>query len=80
MKKPTKQNPLRARPLDNAGLQKAHGGRGIAHGYFECLDCGDTSSSGWTACPCCGALFDPDVGCGSCGYGKQLMSMTMEFS
>jgi hypothetical protein len=60
MKKPTK--PLRARVLDNDSLKKAAGGRGVCHGYFECLDCGGTTAQAWANCPGCGASFDPATG------------------
>ncbi len=60
MKKPNKS--LRARTLDTEGLAKVHGGRGICHGYYECLDCGQCTFTAWDTCPGCGAPFDPVTG------------------
>lgn len=60
MKKPSKT--LRARSLDTEGLAKVHGGRGICHGYYECLDCGQCTFEAWASCPGCFAPFDPATG------------------
>lgn len=56
MKKPAKT--LRTRNLDAAKLEQAQGGRGICHGYYECMFCHMTTSYYWDNCPGCGKFFE----------------------
>lgn len=77
MKKAVK---LRIRNLETKDLEKASGGRGICHGYYECLDCGNTTPQGWGNCPSCGAAFDPASGSyGGGGGGYQPMEVQYQF-
>ena len=55
MKKPTSK--LRVRGLDQRGLEKAQGGRGICHGYYECNFCHTVTTYKWEYCPTCGRFF-----------------------
>lgn len=57
MKKSTRA-PLRASQLSSTKLEKVHGGRGIAHGYYECMNCGITSDYYYDICPNCNYRFE----------------------
>ena len=49
---------MRARPLDQKGLERVHGGaRGIIHGYWECDVCHSMVYSGEPEGECPGCLF-----------------------
>lgn len=51
------RRPLRRSPLKTTDLAKVHGGRGICHGWYECVSCGDSSDYAFDVCPNCGARF-----------------------
>ena len=75
MKKPTQ---LRPQTLSAEGLRKVSGGRGVIHGYTECLDCRATTPEPWPACPQCGAPFDPLTGTYN-GAQRQFLETTVSF-
>jgi len=57
MKRPSSKPALRAKALDSAALQKASGGRGVVHGYWECDNCGAVTDSYSSYCYTCGCSF-----------------------
>lgn len=59
MKKPSSRPQLRAKNLDMTSLEKASGGRGTIHGYYQC-DCGFSGTSGG-GCPECTAVVQDDM-------------------